>query len=168
MSSLTTNKTFIAQRKYISTALVSFIIIALLYTAGGTAKITLPAALRRTSRVAATLAYSNALWEISVARRAALLNNLRTSQNGQPPVGFTAFDHGRHTIWDLFPPNFNSPYPIERVGKMGEGGKFVAGLDRIAREKDCVMYSFGVERDSSAELGELLDFVARISRLTFS
>lgn len=148
--------TLFFHRKYLASALISFIVLALVYSAKDSEHIKIPPALRlhRGGRVAVTLANSHKLWKVSVAKRAALLAKLRSSQDGQPPVGFTAFDHNRQTIWDLFPPNYNSPYPVERIGKMGEGGKFIAGLDRLAQEKDCVMYSFGVEKDSSAELGK--------------
>jgi len=41
------------------------------------------------------------------------------------------------------------------VGTLGDGGKWVCGLDRVARQPECVIYSFGVNNESSFE-AELL------------
>lgn len=60
--------------------------------------------------------------------------------------------HGEfYTIWDFFLPSFNCPHRLERVGVMGDGGKWVCGLERIAHKKKCVMYSFGINGESSFE-----------------
>ncbi|KAI0781889.1 methyltransferase domain-containing protein [Abortiporus biennis] len=61
-----------------------------------------------------------------------------------------------YTLWDFFIPGFNCPHHVERIGTMGDGGKWVCGMDRIARQKDCVIYSFGVNGESSFE-SELLE-----------
>jgi len=62
------------------------------------------------------------------------------------------------TLWDVFLPAFPCPWEVERVGRMGDGGKFTCGLPRIRekRGKKCVVYSFGVERESSWE-AEILE-----------
>lgn len=60
--------------------------------------------------------------------------------------------HGEfYTIWDFFLPSFNCPHRLERVGVMGDGGKWVCGLERIVHKKKCVMYSFGINGESSFE-----------------
>ena len=46
---------------------------------------------------------------------------------------------------DFFLPSFKCPHRVERVGVMGDGGKWVCGLERIAPKKECVMYSFGAD-----------------------
>lgn len=48
-----------------------------------------------------------------------------------------------HTLWDFFPPAFQCPHLVERVGSPGVGGKWVCGLDRLVSKRDCVIYSFG-------------------------
>lgn len=58
-------------------------------------------------------------------------------------------------FWDFFVPSFTCPYMIERVGAIGDGGKWVCGLEifegsRPQVEK-CVIYSFGVANESSFE-----------------
>ncbi|KAH9921614.1 methyltransferase domain-containing protein [Fomitopsis serialis] len=60
-----------------------------------------------------------------------------------------------YTVWDFFPPVFNCPHESERIGALGDGGKWVCGLSRIAEKQDCVIYSFGLDWDSTFE-GELL------------
>ncbi|KAH7916618.1 methyltransferase domain-containing protein [Hygrophoropsis aurantiaca] len=56
-----------------------------------------------------------------------------------------------YTLWDFFLPSFRCPHRLERVGIMGDGGKWFCGLERIAPKKSCVMYSFGVNGESSFE-----------------
>ena len=65
-----------------------------------------------------------------------------------------------YTLWDFFTPAFNCPHEVERIGILGDGGtvphllapnqnllscegKWVCGLNRIARKKGCTIYSFG-------------------------
>ncbi|TFK19556.1 hypothetical protein FA15DRAFT_759963 [Coprinopsis marcescibilis] len=56
-----------------------------------------------------------------------------------------------YTVWDFFPAAFNCPHEIERVGALGDGGKWVCGLSRVAEEPNCIVYSFGVNYESSFE-----------------
>ncbi|KAH9942863.1 methyltransferase domain-containing protein [Amylocystis lapponica] len=61
-----------------------------------------------------------------------------------------------YTVWDFFPPVYNCPHELERIGDIGDGGKWVCGLSRLAEKPDCVVYSFGLDWDSSFE-AELLE-----------
>ncbi|KAJ7041152.1 methyltransferase domain-containing protein [Mycena alexandri] len=63
------------------------------------------------------------------------------------PEPFSAF----YTLWDLFAPVFSCPFSVWRVGTMGDGGKWVCGLERATTQPNCVVYSMGVERQSSFE-----------------
>jgi len=56
-----------------------------------------------------------------------------------------------YTLWDFFVPAFQCPHRVERVGTLGDGGKWVCGLDRVAKQDKCVIYSFGVNDESSFE-----------------
>ncbi|KAI0930021.1 hypothetical protein AcV5_006831 [Taiwanofungus camphoratus] len=56
-----------------------------------------------------------------------------------------------YTLWDFFIPAFQCPHRVERIGTMGDGGKWVCGMDRIAKQQECVIYSFGVNGESSFE-----------------
>jgi hypothetical protein len=44
---------------------------------------------------------------------------------------------------DFFIPAFQCPHRVQRVGTLGDGGKWVCGLDRVAKQDKCVIYSFG-------------------------
>lgn len=56
-----------------------------------------------------------------------------------------------YTVWDFFPAAFNCPHEVERLGALGDGGKWVCGLSRVAEKTDCVVYSFGINYESSFE-----------------
>ncbi|EGO25988.1 hypothetical protein SERLADRAFT_388764 [Serpula lacrymans var. lacrymans S7.9] len=56
-----------------------------------------------------------------------------------------------YTLWDFFLPSFRCPHKVERVGIMGDGGKWTCGLERVIPKKNCVMYSFGINGESSYE-----------------
>ena len=56
---------------------------------------------------------------------------------------------------DFFPPAFNCPHEVSRIGALGDGGKWVCGLSRLASKPDCVIYSFGLDWDSSFEAAVL-------------
>jgi len=60
-----------------------------------------------------------------------------------------------YTVWDFFPAAFNCPHEIDRFGELGDGGKWVCGVSRLAEKPNCVIYSFGVDDGSSFE-AELL------------
>jgi len=52
---------------------------------------------------------------------------------------------------DFFPAAFNCPHEIERLGALGDGGKWVCGLSRLVTKPDCVIYSVGINHESSFE-----------------
>jgi hypothetical protein len=60
-----------------------------------------------------------------------------------------------YTVWDFFPASYNCPHEVERIGAFGDGGKWVCGLSRIEHKKNCVIYSVGINYESSFE-SELL------------
>jgi len=60
-----------------------------------------------------------------------------------------------YTLWDFFIPAFQCPHRVQRVGTLGDGGKWVCGLERIVRKRKCVIYSIGINGESSFE-AELL------------
>ncbi|EAU87466.2 hypothetical protein CC1G_02225 [Coprinopsis cinerea okayama7 len=61
-----------------------------------------------------------------------------------------------YTVWDFFPAAFNCPHEIERIGVLGDGGKWTCGLSRLEHRKDCIVYSFGINNESSFE-AEILE-----------
>jgi hypothetical protein len=60
-----------------------------------------------------------------------------------------------YTIWDFFIPSFQCPHHVERIGTLGDGGKWVCGIERIAKQEKCVIYSFGINGESSFEAAML-------------
>ncbi|EAS30771.1 uncharacterized protein CIMG_06250 [Coccidioides immitis RS] len=65
------------------------------------------------------------------------------------PKGYSA----PYTLYDFVYPAFNCPYELERVGREGDGGKWVCGMSRYEANKNrpCIVYSFGVNDDSAFE-----------------
>ncbi|TFK60244.1 hypothetical protein BDN72DRAFT_965783 [Pluteus cervinus] len=56
-----------------------------------------------------------------------------------------------YTLWDYLPAAFNCPHEVERHGALGDGGKWICGLTRLREKKNCVIYSFGINYESSFE-----------------
>ncbi|KAL0577412.1 hypothetical protein V5O48_004577 [Marasmius crinis-equi] len=56
-----------------------------------------------------------------------------------------------YTVWDFFPAAYNCPHDIQRLGALGDGGKWVCGITRVQSKPDCVVYSFGINYESSFE-----------------
>jgi hypothetical protein len=108
-----------------------------------------------------------------------------------PKIPFFPTDFLKYpfTIWDFFPATWTCPHDVQRVGRLGDGGKWVCGMSIYeglpapqtvpenveAREKSAhaqdglVMYSFGINGESSFE-AEMLERVpsARIWGYDFS
>ena len=56
-------------------------------------------------------------------------------------------------LWDYFGPNFNC-VSKERVGKIGDGGKWLCGVRTVLPQKNpCVVYSIGSKGEVSFEVG---------------
>jgi len=49
-----------------------------------------------------------------------------------------------YTVWDFFPPGFNCPHEVERLGALGDGGKWVCGLSRVAKKTrlHCLLFRY--------------------------
>lgn len=75
---------------------------------------------------------------------------------GPSPKDIAAFPEDKapwppYTVWDFFPAAFNCPHEVERHGAFGDGGKWVCGLSRVRDKPNCVVYSFGINYESSFE-----------------
>ncbi|KAI0318843.1 methyltransferase domain-containing protein [Amylostereum chailletii] len=57
----------------------------------------------------------------------------------------------QYTLWDFFLPAFRCPHSTERIGRLGDGGKWVCGMELIERQTTCVVYSVGINGESSFE-----------------
>ncbi|KAG6380486.1 methyltransferase domain-containing protein [Boletus reticuloceps] len=106
------------------------------------------AGLHRGGSLAQSLAVEEVRYQKFLDRRQDLIRKW-----GPTPDKIDPFpSHGEfYTLWDFFLPYFRCPHHIDRVGVMGDGGKWVCGLERIIPKKKCVMYSFGINGESSFE-----------------
>ena len=54
-------------------------------------------------------------------------------------------------FWDLWGPDYNCPYMKERIGKVGDGGKWVSGLSSLLQRPHCLVISIGSNGEPSFE-----------------
>ncbi|KAF7334936.1 Methyltranfer-dom domain-containing protein [Mycena venus] len=99
------------------------------------------------SRLNLTLAGNELRYQAAVRERRTLIEKF----GGPDAVAFPEPHTASYTLWDLYGPAFSCPFPVYRVGTMGDGGKWVCGLERATHHPNCVIYSMGVERQSSFE-----------------
>ncbi|THH26618.1 hypothetical protein EUX98_g7567 [Antrodiella citrinella] len=104
------------------------------------------------SSLANILALQEDYYKFHLERREALVQRY-----GPTAEEVESFPPGQqyYTLWDFFIPAFQCPHRVERIGNLGDGGKWVCGLDRVAKQKECVIYSFGLNGEVSFE-AELL------------
>ncbi|KAJ7717578.1 methyltransferase domain-containing protein [Mycena metata] len=98
------------------------------------------------SRLNQTLEMNEMRYQRAVQERRASIATIGAKKPAFPEP-FSAY----YTLWDLFAPVFSCPFAVWRVGTMGDGGKWVCGLERATSQPNCVIYSMGVERQSSFE-----------------
>jgi hypothetical protein len=58
---------------------------------------------------------------------------------------------GVRRIWDFFAPDYNCPSLKERIGRIGDGGKWVCGMRRFSEGRQCLVYSLGSAGDTTFE-----------------
>ncbi|KAJ7088553.1 methyltransferase domain-containing protein [Mycena crocata] len=102
---------------------------------------------RGASRLNLTLEGNEARYQAAVRERKAAIKRTGGESMVAFPTPFTAF----YTLWDFFVPAFSCPFTVRRVGTMGDGGKWICGFERAVHQPNCVVYSMGVERQSSFE-----------------
>ncbi|KAI6115491.1 methyltransferase domain-containing protein [Pisolithus croceorrhizus] len=56
-----------------------------------------------------------------------------------------------YTTWSFFPPAFDCPHEVERIGALGDGGKWTCGVSRLENKPDCIVYTFGMYYETSFE-----------------
>jgi hypothetical protein len=54
-------------------------------------------------------------------------------------------------LWDWFPNSYTCP-SRERLGRVGDGGKWTCGVELMKQTEDCIVYSYGVRDDVTFEL----------------
>ncbi|KAJ6496254.1 methyltransferase domain-containing protein [Mycena sanguinolenta] len=99
------------------------------------------------SRLNLTLAGNELRYQAAVRERKEHIKKI----GGPGVAAFPEPNTAPYVLWDLYGPAFSCPFPVYRVGTMGDGGKWVCGLERATHHRNCVIYSMGVERQSSFE-----------------
>lgn len=103
---------------------------------------------------------SELIWKRSLHQRQAWISTVVGTSNNLSLVN--PWDEKHYVLfWNYFPPSFNCPYSVQRVGFIGDGGKWVCGLELYEQDenvksggggnKPCIIYSFGVANESSFE-----------------
>lgn len=127
------------------------------------------------------MARSEKAWQSSV-----LLRHKMASLHPQnpkiphfPAQSLADFGKYPYTLWDFFPATFTCPHDIQRVGRLGDGGKWVCGMSLYEARTaptigdmghpETIIYSFGVNDESTFE-AEMLGRIpsARIWAFDFS
>ncbi|KAJ6542733.1 methyltransferase domain-containing protein [Mycena capillaripes] len=106
------------------------------------------------SRLNLTLEGNEVRYQAAVRERKASIEKIGTA--AAPYVSFPTPFSAFYTLWDLFVPAFSCPFSVYRVAPAlcsakGCKGKWVCGLRRATHQPNCVIYSMGVERQSSFE-----------------
>ena len=115
----------------------------------------------------ARLSRAEIIWKQAAEDRKVMAEQMGYDRNF--PDGYINPFH----VWDFARPSFFCPHDLERVGKLGDGGKVVCGMSRYEKEspgpsaddnpnRELVVYSFGVSRDSTFEAAMLERTNARI------
>ncbi|PSN75112.1 hypothetical protein BS50DRAFT_512604 [Corynespora cassiicola Philippines] len=143
----------------------------------------MPSALKPAAPATRTLQDRMALSEKSWLKSVDLRGKMATAHPENPQIPFfpaqTLPDFGKYpyTLWDFFPPTWTCPHDIQRVGRLGDGGKWVCGMSLYesipaspsavnlpdsstgntgVEGSGLVIYSFGINGESSFE-AEMLE-----------
>ncbi|KAH8601771.1 hypothetical protein B0O99DRAFT_680892 [Bisporella sp. PMI_857] len=108
-------------------------------------------------------ARSEASWRASVDLRHKIAAQGMDPQN---PLFSSNFMQHPYTIWNFYPPSWTCPHDVQRVGRLGDGGKWVCGMSlyetvpapKLAGDKETIIYSFRINGESTFEE----DMLARI------
>ncbi|KAI0697281.1 methyltransferase domain-containing protein [Cytidiella melzeri] len=102
-----------------------------------------------TASLKSLIADEEARYRLALQDREALVKKW-----GPAPEDITPFPRtgAMYTLWDFFIPSFRCPHRVERIGTLGDGGKWICGVEKYARQHaPCVVYSFGLNGESSFE-----------------
>ncbi|KAF2241954.1 hypothetical protein BU26DRAFT_524601 [Trematosphaeria pertusa] len=141
----------------------------------------LPLPQRSSNRKYPTLRERFALSEKSWLKSVELRKQMAVAHPDNPQIplfpaqSLDEFGKYPYTLWDFFPPTWTCPHDIQRVGRLGDGGKWVCGMSiyesipapsaapsrwglSSPAQQGVVMYSFGINYESSFE-AEMLERV---------
>ncbi|KAF2149200.1 hypothetical protein K461DRAFT_323733 [Myriangium duriaei CBS 260.36] len=137
------------------------------------------------SSIKARLEQSERYYQETISERRWLMSQYTTKEHTLFPCKDPAM-YGKmpFSVWDFLPAAFNCPHSTRRIGRLGDGGKWICGAETLAKlpatrpgplRKDlhlrtsgkspvarvqagCVIYSFGVRDESSFEVEMLKKF----------
>lgn len=68
-----------------------------------------------------------------------------TDQSSFPATGAPSYFAYPYSVWDFVPASWSCPFEVERIGRMGDGGKWVCGMSRYEKnQRPLIIYSFGM------------------------
>jgi hypothetical protein len=90
---------------------------------------------------------------LAYARQREVADSLVETMLAAPNDWFRgSFHRGARALWvDPFRDFYRCPGIVEKLGNMGDGGKWVCGVENLLQRPDCVVYSFGSNGDTSFE-----------------
>jgi len=106
---------------------------------------------------------SETIYQTMVAQRQELDDDFRAAGGSKslfPCEGHAGYIATPFTIWDYTTAAFNCPHSVQRIGRLGDGGKWICGLEVLeavpapktpSEPAKCVIYSFGINTESSFE-----------------
>ncbi|KAL5313653.1 hypothetical protein ACEPPN_018074 [Leptodophora sp. 'Broadleaf-Isolate-01'] len=98
-----------------------------------------------------TMARSEKLWQKTVKQRHEVMAKFG-EMGFFPAINVETYFTTPYSVWDLVPASYNCPFEVERIGRMGDGGKWVCGMSKYEKNtRPCIIYSFGVQNESSFE-----------------
>ena len=87
-------------------------------------------------------------YNFAMKRLKRVFYQIKKDPNYNALVGWGTRNQGM--MWDLYEPFWNC-HNKERLGRIGDGGKWVCNVDRLAKQSTCVVYSFGSNGEISFE-----------------
>ncbi|KAJ7907427.1 hypothetical protein B0H13DRAFT_2502089 [Mycena leptocephala] len=125
--------------------LFSFYLFRLKLTTTADAHCGAPVHLRGTTRLARTLQENEKRYQYTLVQRGKIIQKSGGMQiNAFPPRNQLA-----NLLWDFFIPAFSCPFPMDRVGTLADGGKWVCGLDRVFYHRpNPIIYSLNEQTSS--------------------
>jgi hypothetical protein len=84
---------------------------------------------------------------VMIIRKQVERGNGADKDHSFPAVNTPTYFTTPYSVWDLIPASYNCPFEVERIGRMGDGGKWVCGMSKYEKNtRPCILYSFGTIR----------------------
>jgi hypothetical protein len=90
----------------------------------------------------------DASYSIALKRRASIFTSVLSDPLWDPERGWG--NKNQAVFWDLYEPIYNCHNRV-RLGRIGDGGKWLCNLDRLISRPSCIIYSFGSNGEISFE-----------------